>query len=943
MNIEKEIKFYTAMYKEFYDFVKNDKKRSTTFMNQSKKLFPSENVEKLITPKGQFSKFDKEIKDGLDTLLDWLESGIRSFSQEQKVKEIRSRFNSYKINKEASKDTPIKEAKPKETKVEKSKESKEVKPKESKTAGKILEPSKIIYELYQFVSKDKKRSKSFTNRLAGIEVSKDELNSLIEALVDEKELEKFNSSFSKELILDIMEFIKSGLRSVVQTEKFLTLKKDIDSSLDSIPETKSEVKKDKTKETKSATKVEKSKVEKESVSKGKKETIFKYPVRKINYNKIISKDKSGKVTIADMEKLHKPVNTLRLKLDEKELQEKFLTHEFIDNLQGNVIQNESEIFEQYPITISVEEIESLMKFVCNFKKFNSFNEKLKELELSDYENELLEKNNAFQTMITTRHIWLEMIRCLITEVFSKREKELIGLFILPNFFEYMQVIAKIEPKNTKVTSTKSKTNQISWYMSTKYISVTLDNTIKNIYFGDPKFMDFKNLIQDIEDTKINDKEFIERAKLLLKTESVVQQEMVEEIKDFLNIHKNIKIVDNSVIINNITFSGSQAKDLISLIKLKNISGINALTNFLKNLSLNPSKIAQKELYNFCLSNGLPITPMGTVLLYKWVENNYLDKHSRTMLNKPGVIVWQKRDTCDLDSNNSCSVGLHLASFGYGKFASKLLVAEMNPANCIAVPDKYQNNKLRCTAYKILLEASDFYDENTTQSKDFLVNIFGHHNPNILERQILRYFGNNFKRKFSTDPKSINCAEDVDIFYKNLMDYDKSKILVSKNISSPLVGISNFKIEIKITKEESSKKSDKLGEIRKFISDPSYNKINFNYDDFDCFIKNEPNDLISLYELILDKAVENSAKDDFKSIFLSQPNMFTFKLTDKDFINFVSSWKKLLIDFISLAQISEEDYMLESDHKGSSIVEVSSYIEEEVKDLSMIKKLWNTMC
>ena len=51
MNNEKEIKFYTAIYKEFYDFVKNDKKRSTTFMNQSKKLFPSENVEKLITPK----------------------------------------------------------------------------------------------------------------------------------------------------------------------------------------------------------------------------------------------------------------------------------------------------------------------------------------------------------------------------------------------------------------------------------------------------------------------------------------------------------------------------------------------------------------------------------------------------------------------------------------------------------------------------------------------------------------------------------------------------------------------------------------------------------------------------------------------------------------------------------------------------------------------------
>ena len=944
MSSDKEIKFYTVVYLSFYDFIKNDKKKTTTFMNQSKKLFPGENIEKIIAGKSNFSKSDDALKNGLENLLEWLENGIRSFSQEQKVKELGARLRSYTVNKKASEDLPKDDKKI----TNKPKEPKESKEPKVKVDVKVSEPteklsnSKLLYELYQFVSKDKKRSKAFTNRISGLDLSGDIIDTIIDNLVDVDELEKYNNEITSELIQEILLFIKGGLRSKVQSEKFENLEKCFDTSTSSKDVSKKEKTEKSKPEVKSKTQVKKT-ATKNVDKKSTKVQIYKFPVRKINYNKIIAKNKFGKITISDFETIHKPVNTLRLKLDEKALTEKFLTQEIINDLQVNVIQNESEIFEQYPITISVEEIESLMKFVCDFKKFNSFNEKLKELELSDYENELLEKNNAFQTMITTRHIWLEMIRCLITEVFSKRERELIGLFILPNFFEYMQVIAKIEPKNTKVTSTKSKTNQISWYMSTKYISVTLDNTIKNIYFGDPKFMDFKNLIQDIEDTKINDKEFIERAKLLLKTESVVQQEMVEEIKDFLNIHKNIKIIDNSVIINNITFSGSQAKDLISLIKLKNISGINALTNFLKNLSLNPSRIAQKELYNFCLSNGLPITPMGTVLLYKWVENNYLDKHSRTMLNKPGVIVWQKRDTCDLDSNNSCSTGLHLASFGYGKFASKLLVAEMNPANCIAVPDKYQNNKLRCTAYKILLEASDFYDENTTQSKDFLVNIFGHHNPNILERQILRYFGNNFKRKFSTDPKSINCAEDVDIFHKNLMDYDKSKILVSKNISSPLVGISNFKIEIKITKEESSKKSDKLGEIRKFISDPSYNKINFNYDDFDCFIKNEPNDLISLYELILDKAVENSAKDDFKSIFLSQPNMFTFKLTDKDFINFVSSWKKLLIDFISLAQISEEDYMLESDHKGSSIVEVSSYIEEEVKDLSMIKKLWNTMC
>ena len=939
MNIEKEIKFYTAMYKEFYDFVKNDKKRSTTFMNQSKKLFPSENVEKLITPKGQFSKFDKEIKDGLDTLLDWLESGIRSFSQEQKVKEIRSRFNSYKINKEASKDTPIKEAKPKETKVEK---SKEVKPKESKTAGKILEPSKIIYELYQFVSKDKKRSKSFTNRLAGIEVSKDELNSLIEALVDEKELEKFNSSFSKELILDIMEFIKSGLRSVVQTEKFLTLKKDIDSSLDSIPETKSEVKKDKTKETKSATKVEKSKVEKESVSKGKKETIFKYPVRKINYNKIISKDKSGKVTIADMEKLHKPVNTLRLKLDEKELQEKFLTHEFIDNLQGNVIQNESEIFEQYPITISIEEIDAIIKFVHNFEKEKEFKERLSKIGLSDFRTSLLEKNNTFQIIINTRTIWLEFVRFLIDKKLPKRSEELVKLFLLPNYYEYIDTVVNLVPQNTKVISTKSKSNYISWYMSTKYISITLDNTVTNIHFGDPRFLGFKKLIEDINDTKISDSEFIEQAKVLLKTESTVQQELAESIKDFLKVHKNVKIIDNNVVVNNVTFSGSQAKDLMDLIKIKNIYGMSSLLNFLKNLSQNPSEIAKKELYNFCMNNGLPITPAGTILMYKWVKTDYLDAYTGTLLNKPGVIVWQKRELCDLDSNNSCSTGLHLASFGYGKFSDKLLVTEMNPADCIAVPDKYDNNKLRCTAYKILLEASDFYEKGGLGNKDFLVKILGHHNPNILERQIFRLFGNNFARVYSQH-KNVKCAENINLFFKNPDDYIASgKIKVAKTYTSKET-VKKFTLKTVQQKTPIKEISeDKINEIKKYLNDVDYNTIKFTLDDINYFIANEPHDIISVYELILDFAEKDRNFNHFKDFFLEKPLEFSLKMDNNNFLEFMKAWKKLIVEFLSLADIPKSVYM-NNDKNGSSVIEVLDKGDnKKVSDLSELKILWNTI-
>ena len=106
MSSDKEIKFYTVVYLSFYDFIKNDKKKTTTFMNQSKKLFPGENIEKIIAGKSNFSKSDDALKNGLENLLEWLENGIRSFSQEQKVKELGARLRSYTVNKKASEDLP---------------------------------------------------------------------------------------------------------------------------------------------------------------------------------------------------------------------------------------------------------------------------------------------------------------------------------------------------------------------------------------------------------------------------------------------------------------------------------------------------------------------------------------------------------------------------------------------------------------------------------------------------------------------------------------------------------------------------------------------------------------------------------------------------------------------------------------------------------------------
>ena len=506
----------------------------------------------------------------------------------------------------------------------------------------------------------------------------------------------------------------------------------------------------------------------------------------------------------------------------------------------------------------------------------------------------------------------------------------------------LNTVVNLVPQNTKVISTKSKSNYISWYMSTKYISITLDNTVTNIHFGDPRFLGFKKLIEDINDTKISDSEFIEQAKVLLKTESAVQQELVESIKDFLKVHKNVKIIDNNVVVNNVTFSGSQAKDLMDLIKIKNIYGMSSLLNFLKNLSQNPSEIAKKELYNFCMNNGLPITPAGTILMYKWVKTDYLDAYTGTLLNKPGVIVWQKRELCDLDSNNSCSTGLHLASFGYGKFSDKLLVTEMNPADCIAVPDKYANNKLRCTAYKILLEASDFYEKGGLGNKDFLVKILGHHNPNILERQIFRLFGNNFARVYSQH-KNVKCAENINLFFKNPDDYIASgKIKVAKTYTSKET-VKKFTLKTVQQKTPIKEISeDRINEIKKYLNDVDYNTIKFTLDDINYFIANEPHDIISVYELILDFAEKDRNFNHFKDFFLEKPLEFSLKMDDNNFLEFMKAWKKLIVEFLSLADIPKSVYM-NNDKNGSSVIEVLDKGDnKKVSDLSELKKLWNTI-
>lgn len=146
----------------------------------------------------------------------------------------------------------------------------------------------------------------------------------------------------------------------------------------------------------------------------------------------------------------------------------------------------------------------------------------------------------------------------------------------------------------------------------------------------------------------------------------------------------------------------------------------ALVNFWNNLKLNPSQASIDQLYEFLEKNHHPLTDDGCFLAYKKVTrvgSELKDTHSRTFNNNVGDHVTMSRDAVNPDPNQTCSTGLHVASFEYAKGfgGDVLVVVKVNPRDVVAVPTDYNQQKMRTCAYTV----EEVY-ASETEMKDQLV-------------------------------------------------------------------------------------------------------------------------------------------------------------------------------------------------------------------------------
>lgn len=171
-------------------------------------------------------------------------------------------------------------------------------------------------------------------------------------------------------------------------------------------------------------------------------------------------------------------------------------------------------------------------------------------------------------------------------------------------------------------------------------------------------------------------------------------------------HGDVQIADGAV-----RWRGTQVKNVIAdkLIEMLTLGyDLAPLANFLAKVMLNPLQTAIDELYLWLESGNQPITPEGNVLAFKKVSSNYLDIYSGTIRNAVGDQPSVPRETVDPDRNRTCSTGLHFCSFNYlGQYGtsdgSRIMIVEIDPADIVAIPSDYNNQKGRTWTYKVVGE------------------------------------------------------------------------------------------------------------------------------------------------------------------------------------------------------------------------------------------------
>lgn len=213
-------------------------------------------------------------------------------------------------------------------------------------------------------------------------------------------------------------------------------------------------------------------------------------------------------------------------------------------------------------------------------------------------------------------------------------------------------------------------------------------------------------------TVLNNNSRFEYIADLLRKESF--DDVPEAVDKALAIEKQTKgkftVVNGTVEIDGETLPKSLSDKLLEFVD--NMLETGPLERFWDNLKENPTQSAREDLFSFLEANRVALTVDGCFIAYKKVRDDWWDSYTgKTYKNVPGTLVKMDRDKVDSDRRNTCSAGLHVAAWEYasGFTGNRIVEVKVNPRDVVAVPEDYQNQKMRVCQYLILRQTNQPYD------------------------------------------------------------------------------------------------------------------------------------------------------------------------------------------------------------------------------------------
>lgn len=177
----------------------------------------------------------------------------------------------------------------------------------------------------------------------------------------------------------------------------------------------------------------------------------------------------------------------------------------------------------------------------------------------------------------------------------------------------------------------------------------------------------------------------------------------------------VEVKNNAVYLDSVKVDGRISGRMVDAMISGDETLLNRLAAFLEKLDQNPSFAVVTRLYDFLVAGDIEIADDGDLICWKSVQHNYLDRHSGTMDNSPGIEVRIKRNMVDENQDQTCSYGLHVCSQSYlTSFYSsgdRIVKVKVNPADWVAVPKDYNNAKARVCGYLVLEDVTDMAKKN----------------------------------------------------------------------------------------------------------------------------------------------------------------------------------------------------------------------------------------